>query len=300
MTKEAIPVKTTSPFACIVLFLVASVSHASRHTAAPVRVDVRTSFGGRLATGVETVGTPTGGENTAFDTTAVPDGWRALSSEGETTSICIRNDIGVLGGRLPVGVATEFAVSTNLIRHNLVVPSGSTARFPFGAVLKFTENVGLFAESGALIDFRGVALADALDDSVGGDSDMGLDSLIGGTYRSRVSAPGHSFSELSFIDRGRIFGPVLYWTAVGGSSTYGKLPCPPDEADCHFVGWFTASTGGEQISAESFVTSGSRTLYARWACRVTFNRQGGTGGSASVTATYGSAMPAITVPTRTG
>ena len=45
------------------------------------------------------------------------------------------------------------------------------------------------------------------------------------------------------------------------------------------------------------------TLYARWKANtytVTLDRQSGTGGSASATATYGSAMPSATMPTRTG
>ena len=46
-----------------------------------------------------------------------------------------------------------------------------------------------------------------------------------------------------------------------------------------------------------------KTYTAQWtakSCTVTFNKEGGFGGSDNVTATYGSAMPAITAPTRTG
>lgn len=48
--------------------------------------------------------------------------------------------------------------------------------------------------------------------------------------------------------------------------------------------------------------TGTVTLYAKWTANtytVTFDRQGGSGGQESVTATFGSVMPAITPPTRT-
>ena len=63
--------------------------------------------------------------------------------------------------------------------------------------------------------------------------------------------------------------------------------------------YYTA-TGG---SANPWNQTGARTLYAKWtpnAYAVTLDREGGTGGTASVTATYGAAMPDITAPTRTG
>lgn len=48
---------------------------------------------------------------------------------------------------------------------------------------------------------------------------------------------------------------------------------------------------------------GETTLYTKWTGRtyeVTLNDNGGSGGSGTITATYGSPMPAITLPTRTG
>ena len=50
-------------------------------------------------------------------------------------------------------------------------------------------------------------------------------------------------------------------------------------------------------------TNKAATLYAKWTANkytVTLNRQNGSGGSASATATYGAAMPSITTPTRAG
>ena len=69
-------------------------------------------------------------------------------------------------------------------------------------------------------------------------------------------------------------GSAVY--AVG--EPYGELPVPT-KGVYPFTGWFTAKSGGEQVTAESVVTAvASRTLYARWAKNqtVTFDANGGT------------------------
>jgi uncharacterized repeat protein (TIGR02543 family) len=56
-------------------------------------------------------------------------------------------------------------------------------------------------------------------------------------------------------------------------------------------------------SARNWDIAANTTLYAYWTANtytVTFDKQSGTGGSDSVSATYGAAMPAATAPTRTG
>ena len=61
-------------------------------------------------------------------------------------------------------------------------------------------------------------------------------------------------------------------------TAYGELPAATNGTR-PFVGWFTAKSGGEQVTAESVVTDApTRTLYAHWAKNqtVTFNANGGT------------------------
>ena len=77
-----------------------------------------------------------------------------------------------------------------------------------------------------------------------------------------------------------------------------------------FADWNTQADGSgtsyiNQQSVNNLTTTngGTVTLYAQWTANtytVTLNKQDGNGGSASATATYDAAMPAITVPTRTG
>jgi uncharacterized repeat protein (TIGR02543 family) len=85
---------------------------------------------------------------------------------------------------------------------------------------------------------------------------------------------------------------------------------PPTRTGYTFGGYYTETNGGgtkyynaDGTSAHVCELTGTVTLYAKWTANtytVTFDRQGGSGGTESVNnATFGSAMPAITPPTRT-
>ena len=83
----------------------------------------------------------------------------------------------------------------------------------------------------------------------------------------------------------------------------------PTRAGYIFQGYFDAASGGTQYykangtSARTWNKASNATLYAQWTAAtytVSFNKQSGSGGSASVTATYASNMPSATMPTRTG
>ncbi len=98
------------------------------------------------------------------------------------------------------------------------------------------------------------------------------------------------------------------------TATYGQnMPSAtmPTRVGYTFKGYYdtNASSGGTQYytstgqSATTWNKVGNQTLWARWTANkytVTLNSQNGTGGSTSVEATYGSAMPSATMPTRTG
>ena len=92
-------------------------------------------------------------------------------------------------------------------------------------------------------------------------------------------------------------------------STLGTLPTPTRAADAQytytFKGWFTAATGGTQISASTTVT-GNVTYYAQWTATlrsytVTFNGNGGgTPSPSTITKTYGSELGTLPTCSRTG
>ena len=70
------------------------------------------------------------------------------------------------------------------------------------------------------------------------------------------------------------------------------------------TGWSTSDGGSKAYNlSASYTTNAAATLYPFWTANtytVTLNQQSGSGGTSSVTATYNSAMPSATMPTRTG
>lgn len=113
---------------------------------------------------------------------------------------------------------------------------------------------------------------------------------------------------------------TVTWNPNGGSvsptsttkthgSTLGTLPTPTRAADAQytytFKGWFTAATGGTQISASTTVT-GNVTYYAQWTATLrsytaTFNGNGGgTPSPSTITKTYGSELGTLPTCSRTG
>ena len=79
----------------------------------------------------------------------------------------------------------------------------------------------------------------------------------------------------------------------------------PTRTGYTFNGWNTnnSGTGTNYAAGANYTANANVTLYAKWTANkytVTLNQQSGSGGSSSVQATYGSAMPSATMPTRTG
>ena len=79
----------------------------------------------------------------------------------------------------------------------------------------------------------------------------------------------------------------------------------PTRTGYTFTGWNTEQNGKGTSYAKgaTYSTDADVTLYAQWKGNnytVTLNDNGGSGGSGTVSATYGSPMPAITLPTKDG
>ena len=112
---------------------------------------------------------------------------------------------------------------------------------------------------------------------------------VSGVYQLIFNANGGSVTE---AER----------TAYSGASI-GELPIPTRNGYT-FVGWYTALSGGTQVTAQSsFISSGSVTVYALWTanpCTVSYNGNGGTPGAASKTVYYESTYGSLATATRTG
>lgn len=111
---------------------------------------------------------------------------------------------------------------------------------------------------------------------------------------------------------------TVTYNANGGSGTTANSTHTYDSAKAltkngfsrtgyTFDGWATSASGAkvynDQQNVTNLATSGTYTLYAHWnpnQYTLTLDKQGGSGGSGSATATYGSTVPSISVPTKTG
>ena len=84
----------------------------------------------------------------------------------------------------------------------------------------------------------------------------------------------------------------------------------PSRTNYTFLGYYTSSSAGTQYYTSTGASAkdwdkidSTYTLYAHWRSNssgVYLDQQGGSGGTENITATQGSAMPSITIPTRVG
>lgn len=99
-----------------------------------------------------------------------------------------------------------------------------------------------------------------------------------------------------------------FYREVRYDQPYGSLPVPT-RSGYGFLGWFTAASGGSQVSATTTVSDKSQhVLYAHWSgggaspasYTVTFNPNGGSCNTASKSAAAGSAIGSLPTPTLSG
>ena len=115
------------------------------------------------------------------------------------------------------------------------------------------------------------------------------DQYVNGVYQLRFDANGGSVQETERI-------------AYSGAGI-GNLPTAT-RTGYTLAGWYTAASGGTQVSASStFFSSGSVTVYAHWTpvdYTVSLNANGGTAGVSSITVSYDGTYANLPVPTRSG
>ena len=137
--------------------------------------------------------------------------------------------------------------------------------------------------------------------------DTWADALTAGTWRGCAIQSGlPEMVTMTFDANGGQVSPTSVTTVKGGDV---GIPTPT-RTGYEFDGWWTAKSGGGLVVPIGVLTvqlSGNLSCFAHWkpaggqSYKVTFGKNGGTGGDNYVTATYGAAMPTPrTAPTLSG
>ncbi|MBO4619947.1 MAG: hypothetical protein J5654_07540, partial [Victivallales bacterium] len=164
-------------------------------TAAPVRIDARTTQGAKLIAGTERVspaaraavssssgltvdGVSASGWSLSapyYDSALQPDGWHAfrLTETGGTTSVnlLVLNDVVVHGGVLEASETWDDSV-VHIVRDWVRVPSGMTLTIGDDAVVKFCPDAGVQVDEGGELVLRDCVLTHFADDTRGGDTNL--------------------------------------------------------------------------------------------------------------------------------
>ena len=113
--------------------------------------------------------------------------------------------------------------------------------------------------------------------------------------------------DITYRDKGNATFSGTHETGYPTTHTYSTATTlkSATKTGYTFGGWYTSSdcTGSAITTLGATAYTADITLYAKWTAityTVTLDREPSTDGTASVTATYDAAMPAITIPTRTG
>lgn len=226
-----------------------------------VRVDTRPGLGGHIGAGVEEVGTPDGGPVRLWDTTEGADGWTTLESGEETASVCVLNTPEVAGGRLEQETWWD-ADRVHVVRDDVVVAPGARLWLEPGVAVKFAEGARIAVEEGGTLVARGALLADAADDSVGGDTNLDGDATAPDGTESWLGEPAvAALVRVALADGAGAGYPDRFYTP---GEPYGPLP-EPSRRGALFSGWFTEPNGGGTAAQPDVpVEAGTTALYALW------------------------------------
>ena len=259
------------------MLLVAVCGATAAWGQAAVRVDTRAVP--LIATGVEYVGSADGTVVAEWDTTQVEDGWWCVANDGalgitrptgeashSTVDVLVLNGPSVVGGRLSQSAAWDDE-RVVVVRHDVVVPSGTTLMLGAGCIVKFTEGARIVVEDGGAVVAEGAYLAAFDDDSVGGDTDMNgvaADGALGAPRPTNwwLDDPAvAALATVKFVD-GATNLPTRTYTA---GKVYGALPELARD-DAMFGGWRRVEDGGlgQACLPGDAVANGETVLQAHW------------------------------------
>ena len=121
----------------------------------------------------------------------------------------------------------------------------------------------------------------------------------GNTSTCTISVQKLTNYTLTYDPRG---GSACSSKTVTYNTPYGTL-CVPTRAGYTFTGWYTAASGGTQVTETTTVTNvDDHTIYAHWSANtytVSFNANGGSTPTSSKSVTYDSTYGTLPTPSRT-
>ena len=135
-----------------------------------------------------------------------------------------------------------------------------------------------------------------------------LDSNCDWTWTTRNGVNGYEVRGRGGYASNSIFLPCAgdgIWTSLDGAGSYGYYwsSVPSSSFDNSWDLYFKSGSHGTSGDGRRDIGRSVRPVQGftgPYTYTITLDRQSGSGGTTSVTATYGSAMPSITVPTRIG
>jgi uncharacterized repeat protein (TIGR02543 family) len=259
-----------------------------------------------LAIGGNAGGDPSG---TPFPQRYYVDYWRIW--EGATNNVA-PTDIALssyaVDEGLPSGTVVGYLSATDadpaeVIRYSLVTGTGSTHNSQFSipeflsdntkqCVLKTAAVLSYGAGATRSIRVRATDIEGATYDKV-----LTINVNSSGPVTVTYNGNGHTGGTVPVDTNSYLSGATV--TVLNNTGNLVKTGNA-------YIGWNTASDGSgtTYVGGNTFsMPPSDLTLYAQWLAdtyTVTLNKQSGTGGSNSVIAAFGSAMPVATAPTRTG
>jgi len=266
------------------------------------------------------------------------DGWNMTTSSTSGTrnlTVAMRDSYGDAWQ----GAALRVSVNGNYLTSNATISSGSSNTYTFnvnnGDVVAFYWVKGSYdSECAFAVYYTDAPPSPSFNPESGATNStsillrrqyQSLNNVSNGTLLGSFTASGNVVTTTSTVTTSTVFSAntTIYaqWTlniytvtfnanggaalvppsgATGEGGKLASLPTPT-QTGYAFDGWFTALTGGTEVTA-SKVYSENTTIYARWSpiYTVTFNANGGSVSPTSAETGAGRKLASLPTPTKSG
>lgn len=272
------------------------------------------------ASGSDTVNV---GETMQLTATVTPENARDKSvvwSSSKTTVATVDADTGLVTGvsegtaviiarcNADSSVADYYAISVTVLPDSVTIDAPSTTTLDIGETLALSATVNPSNTSNKTVTWStsDSSIATVSSGGVVTAKAPGNVSITARTINAKTDSITLTVRQpytLSFDANGGSCD-TSSWTCYSGYAIGGTLPTA-SRPGYTFVGWFTAASGGSQVTtATSFTSSSTVPIYAHWTANqytVYFNENGGVSPTpTSKSVTYGSTYGTLATVSRTG